>query len=85
MTRVRPRVLLCVGVIRRSHAWAAGITWTRRTLKAEWAARAFHTSVIDAAGAIYVIGGRYGTGGLLYKDVWASTDGGAWPGLGREV
>jgi hypothetical protein len=35
--------------------------------------------VIDAvSGAIYVIGG-YGTGTTYYKDVWASTDGGARP------
>ncbi len=33
--------------------------------------------MVDAAGAIYVIGG----GG--YEDVWASTDGGARAGLGR--
>jgi hypothetical protein len=34
-----------------------------------------HTSVIDAAGIIYVIGGfSFGT---YYQDVWASTDGGA--------
>jgi hypothetical protein len=33
--------------------------------------------VIDAAGAIYVIGG-FGSG-TLYKDVWASTDGGTLP------
>jgi hypothetical protein len=33
--------------------------------------------VVDAAGAIYVIGG---TGGAIFhKDVWASTDGGARP------
>jgi hypothetical protein len=32
--------------------------------------------VIDAAGAIYVIGG-YG-GGTYYNDVFVSTDGGAW-------
>jgi hypothetical protein len=32
--------------------------------------------VIDAAGAIYVIGGGNGT---LSQDVWASTDGGARP------
>jgi hypothetical protein len=32
--------------------------------------------VIDAAGAIYVIGG-YGT--TYYRDVWVSTDGGARP------
>jgi hypothetical protein len=37
--------------------------------------------VIDAAGAIYVIGGFGVTGGYdtLYNDVWASTDGGTLP------
>jgi hypothetical protein len=33
--------------------------------------------VVDAAGAIYVIGGS--SGGRNYNDVWASTDGGARP------
>jgi hypothetical protein len=36
------------------------MTWTSRTLKAEWAARAWHTTVVDAAGAIYIIGGDQG-------------------------
>jgi hypothetical protein len=63
-------------------ASAAGRTFSNRTLKAEWAARFFHTSVVDASGAIYVIGGWSG-GGTYYSDVWASTDGGARAGLGR--
>jgi hypothetical protein len=47
--------------------------------KAGWAARSGHTSVVDAAGAIYVIGGSGdGTTGTL-QDVWASTDGGVRP------
>ncbi len=37
-----------------------------------------HTSVIDAAGAIFVIGGWNGYG-TNYNDVWVSTDGGARP------
>jgi hypothetical protein len=38
--------------------------------------------MVDAAGAIYVIGGTNGTGGITgYNDVWASTDGGARAGL----
>ncbi len=45
-----------------------------------------HTTVVDAAGTIYVIGG-YGGGGFYGRfyinDVWASTDGGARTGLGR--
>ncbi len=53
---------------------AAGVTWASRTTSALWAARCCHTSVIDAAGAIYVIGGL---GSTDYDDVWASTDGGA--------
>ncbi len=32
--------------------------------------------MIDAAGAIYVIGGGNG-GGTVYNDVWISADGGA--------
>jgi hypothetical protein len=55
---------------------AAGVTWTSRATSAEWAARFGHTSVIDAAGAIYVIGGT-GSGGTFFSDVWVSTDGGA--------
>ena len=34
--------------------------------------------MVDAAGAIYVIGG-YGSFGANYQDVWVSTDGGALP------
>ncbi len=49
-------------------------TFTNRALKAEWAGRLGHTSVIDAAGAIYVIGGF---GSTYFQDVWASTNGGA--------
>jgi hypothetical protein len=33
--------------------------------------------VVDAAGAIYVIGGYGGGSTTLYDDVWVSTDGGA--------
>ena len=56
---------------------AAGVSWTSRTLKAGWAARWGHSTVIDAAGAIYVIGGRNGT--TYFNDVLVSTDGGALP------
>ncbi len=44
--------------------------------------------MVDAAGAIYVIGGRYGDGGqgtTVFNDVWASTDGGARPDSFRVV
>jgi hypothetical protein len=59
-----------------SRALAAGATWTSRSTGAPWAARAFHASVVDAAGAIYVVGGD-GGGTTNFNDVWASTDGGA--------
>ena len=55
---------------------AAGVSWASRTTSAPWAARCCHTTVIDAAGAIYVIGGL---GSTVFGDVWASTDGGARP------
>ncbi len=61
-----------------SRASAAGVTWTSRTTSAQWAARSDHTSVVDAAGAIYVIGGYSYSSGYL-NDVWVSTDGGARP------
>jgi hypothetical protein len=62
---------LAIGRFARVHA---GVTWTSRTTSAPWAGRYYHTTVIDAAGAIYVIGGY---GSTRYQDVWASTDGGA--------
>ncbi len=55
---------------------AAGRTFTSRTLKAEWVGRYGHTSVIDAAGAIYVIGGTANCG-PNFNDVWVSNDRGA--------
>ncbi len=66
-----------------SRVLAAGIIWTYRTNNAEWShpfGRDGHTSVVDAAGAIYVIGG-----GDFLDDVWASTDGGARAGLAQGV
>ncbi len=57
--------------------------WRCRTASAPWAGREGHTTVIDAAGAIYVIGGRSvrdGSNGTtiytVFNDVWVSTDGG---------
>ena len=46
------------------------------TASAPWAPRAYHVSVIDAAGAIYVLGGA-SDGRTYFNDVWVSTDGGA--------
>ena len=74
--RGRPtRAARCVGAIGRFACVHAGATWTSRTTSAPWAARYSHTTVVDAAGAIYVIGG--GDASTNYRDVWASTDGGA--------
>jgi hypothetical protein len=71
--------VVAVGATGRvSRVSAAGITWTSRTLAAEWDPRFGSTSVVDAAGAIYVIGGS-STRGAYYRDVWASTNGGARP------
>jgi hypothetical protein len=58
-----------------SRALAAGVSWTCRTHKEPWF-RDSHTSVIDAFGAIYVIGGQDGGTGFT-NDVWVSTDGGS--------
>ncbi len=70
--RVRAALVLAIGRFACVHA---GVTWTSRTSPyAPWAARWGHTTLVDAAGAIYVIGG-YGSTCLM--DVWASTDGGA--------
>jgi hypothetical protein len=53
-------------------------------MTAPWAARAGHTTVIDAAGTIYVIGGSsYNGTDTHHHDVWASTDGGARAGLSQ--
>ncbi len=48
----------------------AGSQWGLITAQPPWAARSWHTSVVDAAGAIYVIGG-VGAGDTNYNDVWA--------------
>jgi hypothetical protein len=71
---VRTDTCAFVSAIGRPPVCAAGVKWTSRTLKAEWAARYGHTSVIGADGAIYVIGGFDGN---YLQDVWVSTDGGA--------
>ncbi len=71
----RPRVLLPVRLPSVARPCVAGATWTLVIASAPWAARYSHTTVIDGAGAIYVIGGSGGT--TNYKDVWKSTDGGA--------
>jgi hypothetical protein len=60
--------------ILKKYSGGSGVTWTCVVAGAPWAARLGHTSVIDAAGAIYVIGGE---GRSVLDDVWASTDGGA--------
>jgi hypothetical protein len=73
----RTRVVAFEAIGRARARLAAGVTWSCRTFSAPWAARWGHTSVVDAARAIYVIGGTDGT--TNFNDVWASTDGGARP------
>jgi hypothetical protein len=77
--RVTSTCVFCVVANLLVRVLASGVTWTSRTTNAPWAGRKGHTSVIDAAGAIYVIGGFSGTGAniVYYKDVYVSTDGGA--------
>ncbi len=77
----RARVVSFGATGRVSRASAAGRTFTSRTLAAEWNPRFGSSSVVDAAGAIYVIGGS-STRGAYYSDVWASTNGCA-AGLGQ--
>jgi hypothetical protein len=84
LRRAGGRTCACLRLCHRpgSRALTAGVTWRLVIANAPWAGRAEHTSVIDAAGAIYVIGGF---GGVItfFNDVWVSTDGGARTGLGR--
>ncbi len=65
----------CLCAIRSVAHVTAGATWASRTTSAPWAGRFGHTSVIDAAGAIYVIGGY--DGNTYFNDVLKSADGGA--------
>jgi hypothetical protein len=58
------------------HHVAAGVTFTLVVASAPWADRDSHTTVIDSAGAIYLIGGSGGDD-TFYHDVWVSTDTGA--------
>ncbi len=61
---------------------AAGASWAVVTASAPWAARWGHTSVVDATGNIYVLGGGYAdaTGAYTYyNDVWQSADQGEAP------
>jgi hypothetical protein len=67
-------VCFCVGHRPSAHV-AAGASWTPVIANAPWDARTGHTTVINATGAIYVIGGFGDTGN--FRRVWVSTDGGA--------
>ncbi len=67
----------CASVPARSASpSAAGVTWDLVTSNAPWAGRSGHTTVIDAAGTMYVISGYGGSAGFL-NDVWVSADKGA--------
>ena len=55
--------------------------WSQRTANSDWATRTGHTSVIDATGAIYVLGGESSVYRVNYdrvnlNDVWRGTAGG---------
>jgi hypothetical protein len=63
----------CVPACRHRRV-GAGVTWSLVTSNAPWAARSRHTTVIDAAGTMYLIGGVSDT---VYNDVWVSADKGA--------
>jgi hypothetical protein len=54
---------------------AAGVSWGPVTSSAPWGIRKLHSTAIDAAGNIYLIGGLVGA--TYYNDVWESTDRGA--------
>jgi hypothetical protein len=82
----RPRVRFAFVSSVSSRALAAGVNWASRTTDGQWARRRSHTTVVDAAGAIYVIGGTDGgslsngiTTWTYLRDVWKSTDVGARP------
>ncbi len=53
---------------------AAGATWSLAAAITPWAARFGHTTVIDAAGTMYLIGGYNGN---YFNDVWSSANKGA--------
>ena len=65
---------------------AAGATWTRITT-APWAARFAHTTVIDAAGSMYLMGGL--SNSAAFNDVWQSAGAGAntthWQGVLKDT
>jgi hypothetical protein len=54
----------------------AGATWSLAAVITPWAARFGHTTVIDAAGTMYLIGGFHGFNTNL-NDVWSSANKGA--------
>jgi hypothetical protein len=65
----------------RHRRCAAGVTWSLVTSDALWAARHMHTTVIDAAGAMYLIGGlsyeKKNNSFYNINDVWVSANKGA--------
>jgi hypothetical protein len=55
---------------------AAGVTWKLVIASTPWAERESHTTVIDAAGNFYLIGGD-GDNDIFFGDVWESIGRGA--------
>ncbi len=67
----------CAGVVRHRRR-AAGASWGLVTSNAPWGTRVGHTTVIDAAGNIYLMGGSDGSQQDIWKnDVWMGTNKGA--------
>lgn len=53
-----------------------GVDWTVLTSSAPWSARSAHTSVVDAYGNMFVMGGSNNGTNMFYNDVWVSLDSG---------
>ena len=65
-----------------------GVTWDCVNEHARWARRCYHSSVVDGAGAMYVIGGTAGTAeeDEDFADVWRSADEGkSWAAVCRDA
>jgi hypothetical protein len=75
------RVFLISWLAGVARACVAGASWTLVTANATWDARSGHTSVIDLAGYIYVLGCVVDIGHeevYNYNDVWRADQGAVW-------
>ncbi|HII14869.1 MAG TPA: PGF-pre-PGF domain-containing protein [Nanoarchaeota archaeon] len=62
----------------RNDVWNStdGISWTLVNSSAAFSERAYHTSVVDSSGAMWVIAGF--NGNTYFNDTWYSTNGAVW-------